>query len=801
MQNDGLEGVELAEGALYLGREASHAGAPIGLPAKHLTTHGVIVGMTGSGKTGLGTVLLEELAMQGIPAIAIDPKGDLGNLMLAFPSLDAASFAPWVEPGQDPAAIAARHAKGLAEWGEGGDRIARFTASVERVLYTPGSSLGRPLSLMPPLGAPPPDADPEALNDRALAVASGLLTLVGIDPNPVKSPEHTLLATILLRTWGEGRGLDLVELLRAIQTPPFARLGVMDLEAVIPSKARAALAAQLNNAFASPAMAGFTSGEPLDAGRLLWTPEGRPKLSILTLSHLSDTDRMFFVTSLLGELLAWMRAQSGTNELRAVLYMDEVFGYFPPVASPPSKTLMLTLLKQARAFGLGIVLATQNPVDLDYKGLSNAGTWFLGRLQTERDKLRVLDGLESAASTSGDRVDRAELDRLLSGLAPRTFLVRSVHEERPVLLQSRWALSYLRGPLARDEVRRLARGAASLASERALDGAGGAAGGTTQGEDATIASAASPLASGPLASGALASGRPVLPPEIRERFLVRAELPSPRVYRAGALAAVSVRYADAKAGLDVLRRLLLIAPLLDEGPDWPSAWVFEREPTLEDAPRADASLLPLPEGAARPAMFKRWQRAVIDHVVRDRPLVLASVPALGLVSAPDEREEAFRARVASAVTSGRDAELTKLMAKWQPKIDRARVRVADAERRFAKASADGVSANVASGIEIGASLLGAVFGGRRRSVTTGISRAARSARSAASRSASKDLAKAALDDRKAELAGLEADVDAARRALLESWRPEHVELVSRAIRPLKSGVELDRLELCWVPLG
>lgn len=436
-------------GALYLGRPLDAPSAPLLVPSRNLVTHGVIVGMTGSGKTGLGAVLLEELAIDGIPAIVIDPKGDLGNLLLTFPSLDAASYAPWVAAGEDPAAVAARHAKGLAEWGQDGARVARFAGSVERVLYTPGSAMGRPLSLLPSLGTPAPGTDPEVLRERALATASGLLTLVGIDPDPVKSPEHALLSTILVTTWSRGGGLDLVALLRAIQSPPFTMLGAMDLESVVPTKTRAALAVQLNNAFASPAMAGFLSGEPLDAARLLYTPEGRPKLSILSLAHLSDADRMFFVTVLLGEVLAWMRAQSGTSSLRALLYMDEVFGYFPPVANPPSKTAMLTLLKQARAFGLGVVLATQNPVDLDYKGLSNTGTWMLGRLQTERDKLRVLDGLESAASAGGQGLDRAQMDALLSGLAPRTFLYHSVHERSPRLFQSRWALSYLRGPRSR----------------------------------------------------------------------------------------------------------------------------------------------------------------------------------------------------------------------------------------------------------------------------------------------------------------------------------------------------------------
>ncbi len=240
-----------------------------------------------------------------------------------------------------------------------------------------------------------------------------------------------------------------------MQSPPFERVGVLDLESFYPAKDRQALAMTLNNLLASPGFAAWTEGEPLDVARLFHTAEGKPRLSILSIAHLDDRERMFFVTLLLGELVAWMRAQPGTQSLRALLYMDEVMGFLPPSAAPPSKAPMLTLLKQARAFGLGVVLATQNPVDLDYKALGNAGTWFLGRLQTERDQARVLDGLEGSDAARGGGFDRAEMGRLLAGLGKRVFLLHSVHEEKPILFGTRWALSYLRGPLTREEIARL----------------------------------------------------------------------------------------------------------------------------------------------------------------------------------------------------------------------------------------------------------------------------------------------------------------------------------------------------------
>ncbi len=435
--------------------------------SKHLTTHAVCVGMTGSGKTGLGIGLLEEAAIDGIPVIAIDPKGDLGNLLLSFPELRPEDFLPWVDTdeaerrGLTVEQFAARTAEewkeGLAEWGEDGARIARLRNAVDLAIYTPGSTAGLPLTVLRSFDAPSAVlvGQTEAYRERITSAVSGLLALLGITADPISSREHILLANVLDQAWRAGQDLDMASLIHAVQSPAFQKVGVMDIETFFPAKDRFALVMKLNNLLASPGFAGWLEGDALDVGSLFHTSEGKPRLSVLSIAHLSENERMFFLTILLNEVLAWVRTQPGTSSLRAVLYMDEIFGYFPPTANPPSKVPMLTLLKQARAFGLGVVLATQNPVDLDYKGLSNAGTWFLGRLQTQRDKDRVLEGLEGASTAAGHAFNRRKMDEVLSGLGSRVFMMNNVHDDQPAVFQTRWTLSYLRGPLTREQIQTL----------------------------------------------------------------------------------------------------------------------------------------------------------------------------------------------------------------------------------------------------------------------------------------------------------------------------------------------------------
>jgi hypothetical protein len=503
-------------GAFYLGREYdpakdATAPAPLMYDSKDLTTHAVCVGMTGSGKTGLCISLLEEAALDGIPAIVIDPKGDIANLMLTFPELTPAEFEPWIDAaeadrkGTTPAALAAKTAEtwknGLAEWGQDGARIRKFRESVDIAVYTPGSTAGLPLSVLRSFAPPAAGAEPAATRDRISATVAGLLGLVGIAADPLKSREHILLSSIVDATWTRGHALDLAGLIGAIQKPPFEKVGVFDLETFYPAKERLELAMAINNLLASPGFGVWLEGEPLDVQRLLFTPEGRPRISIVSIAHLTDAERMFVVTLVANELVAWMRQQPGTSALRALFYMDEIFGFFPPSAMPPSKLPLLTLMKQARAFGLGVVLATQNPVDLDYKGLSNAGTWFIGRLQTERDQQRVIDGLSSALVGQG--FDRATLEKLMAGIAPRVFLMRNVHDDLPLLFRTRWAMSWLRGPLTLPEITRL------MAARKA----------------------AAPTAAPAAAPQARPAARPVLPAGVQEVFRAAANSPTGRASR------------------------------------------------------------------------------------------------------------------------------------------------------------------------------------------------------------------------------------------------------------------------------
>jgi len=451
----------------YIGSEVDQAtgqpGQPILYPGKDLTTHGIIVGMTGSGKTGLSIDLIEEALMDGVPVIAIDPKGDLGNLLLTFPGLSPAEFQPWVDPAeaerksltveQTAVDTAQTWQKGLAASGIAPERIAQLKASADFVIFTPGSTSGIPVSVLQSFRRPRGDLGDEETQEKVKSVTSALLGLVGIEADPIRSREHILISSIINDTWGKGMDLTLPDLIVQLQNPPFEKLGVFEVNTFFPPKDRLDLAMRINGLIASPSFQSWLNGAPLDIDTFFHAPDGRPRCSIFAIAHLSDAERMFFVTLLLQEVLAWMRLQQGTDSLRALLYFDEVFGYFPPYPfNPPSKVPLLTLMKQARAFGLGVVLATQNPVDIDYKGISNAGTWIIGKLQQEGDRERVMGGLEGALQEGGGSLDREWFTRVLGGLKPRQFLLHNVHTARHVVLQSRFAMSYLRGPLTKAQI-------------------------------------------------------------------------------------------------------------------------------------------------------------------------------------------------------------------------------------------------------------------------------------------------------------------------------------------------------------
>ncbi len=467
-------------GAFYLGKSYDPAKDELRddfvlYDAKDLSTHAVIIGMTGSGKTGLGIGLLEEAAIDKIPIIAIDPKGDLGNIMLSFPELKPSDFEPWVNPREaaDQGRTTGEYARdqaqlweqGLGDWGQSKSRIKRLRDTVDMAIYTPGSRAGVPVSVLRSFNAPPAELqeDSDLYHDQITSTATSILALISIDADPLTSREHILISNILKASWDENNNLDIPGLIAAIQTPPIEKVGVLDMDSFFPPKDRFSLAMRLNNLLAAPGFDVWMEGESLDAQQLFYTAAGKPRVAVMSIAHLPDSQRMFFVTMLLQEVMSWMRRQPGTGTLRAILYMDEIFGYMPPTANPPSKMLLLTLLKQARAYGLGLVLATQNPVDLDYKGLSNTGTWFIGRLQTERDKARVMDGLEGTGT--GGEFNRGKMEQILAGLGKRRFLLHNVHETAPVIFQTRWVMSYLAGPLTREKIKHLMAGYRSPVAE------------------------------------------------------------------------------------------------------------------------------------------------------------------------------------------------------------------------------------------------------------------------------------------------------------------------------------------------
>ncbi len=792
-------------GVFYLGREVDPASAaaspaPLLYDSKDLTTHAVVVGMTGSGKTGLGIGLLEEAAIDRVPVIALDPKGDLGNLLLTFPELAPADFRPWVDEaaasagGMTPDEAAARAAKswreGLASWDQDGERIRRLKDAADFAIYTPGGSAGLPIAVLRSLAAPAPDVrgDAEALRDRVEATAGGLLFLLGLDADPVQSRDHILLSTLLDGAWREGRSLDLAALIRAIQAPPFERVGVLDLESFYPQAERFALAMRMNNLLASPAFAAWREGDPLDAGALLYAPDGKPRVSIVSLAHLDDAQRMFFVTMLLGEVISWMRAQPGTGSLRAILLMDEVFGFLPPTANPPSKKPLLTLLKQARAYGLGVVLCTQNPVDLDYKALSNAGTWMIGRLQTERDVLRVLDGLEGASAAGGAAFDRGAMQTVLSGLGKRRFLLHNVHESAPALFETRWCMSYLAGPMTRVQIERLM-------------GPRKAAAGVTAATAAAPTTSATPAA--PAAESAGASDRPVLPPGIRQAFAPGSGAAGGGSlwYRPALLGMASLHFVDARAGVDLWEDRALLAPLGEGAEDpWEGAEATALSAKdLADAPEGAARWDALPAEAARPASYEKWARALSTRLYRDASLVLRK--AGDVVSAPGEDEGAFRGRVAQKQREARDLACAKLRAKYDAKVAALAERVRKDEQRVEKEKSQQGQQSFQTAISVGATVLGALLG--RKAISTGtVGRASTALRSAGRVAREQEdvrHAQETLETNRAKLAELEKELEAELAAMDAEVDPAALEVTEVPVKPRKSDIRVAGVWLVWLP--
>jgi hypothetical protein len=807
-------------GVFYLGRQydlasSTRSAEPLLYDAKDLVTHAVCVGMTGSGKTGLGIGLIEEAAIDHIPVLAIDPKGDLSNLLLAFPNLAPADFAPWVDPsdaaarGLTPDALAATQAEtwknGLAEWDEDGARIARLKAAADVRVFTPGSRAGTPLALLKSLRAPA-DEEGEDARARVTSTAASLLSLAGYTDLAPHNREQALVSAILSApsTPSEmGAPADLPWLVQQIQRPSFDRVGVLDLETFYPAKDRQELALRFNSVLASPGFDVWLNGAPLDVGSMLFDEQGKPRVAIVSIAHLGDAERMLVVSLLLSAVLDWTRKQTGTGSLRALIYMDEVFGYLPPVQNPPSKLPLLTLLKQARAFGVGIVLATQNPVDLDYKALSNTGTWFLGKLQTERDKARVLDGLEGV--TSG--LDRQELDRALSSLKSRVFLMHNVHEPGPVVFETRWTLSYLRGPMSREELKR-AVGPPAAATPAAPTAAGhpALAPPVTVGTSAVAGVAVAEPAAAATASTARAV-KPVLPATIKDFYL------PPDGAALGQLVPVlygsaRIHYTDAKRDVDTVQDLQVVVPFSDGAVpvDWESA---EPSDTAADAlltapPAHAASALygALPKAALEAKQYAAWTKDFEQWVLRSERLTLHSFPSLKITSRAGESERDFRIRVQQAGRESKDAAVQKLRDRYAPKVARLTQRLQTAQEGVSREELQAQQSKTQTAVSFGATVLGALLG--RKAVTLSTLGKATTAARGVGRimKESQDVQRAheKVGDAEAELKALEAEL-AEEVAALGATDTSNAALETLEIKPKRGAVDVRLVALAWKPVA
>jgi hypothetical protein len=795
-------------GTFYLGRpyDLANKSAKPGLllyDSKDLVTHAVCVGMTGSGKTGLCIGLLEEAAIDNIPAIIIDPKGDIANLLLTFPDLQGNDFLPWINPDDakkkelTPEAFADKEAAkwkaGLESWGQDGARIARLREAADFLVYTPGSTAGLPVSILQSFSVPSPKIleDAELLGERVGTTATSLLNLVGLDADPLQSPEHILLANILKTSWEAGQDLTLSSLIQSIQAPPFSKLGVMDLESVFSSKDRFGLAMRFNNLLGAPGFSAWLEGQPMDIDQILYSPSGKPRIAIFSIAHLNDTERMFFVSLLLTQMVSWMRTQSGTTSLRALLYMDEVFGFFPPTKNPPSKTPMLTMLKQARAYGLGVVLATQNPVDLDYKGLGNTGTWFIGRLQTERDMARVLDGLEGAAADSEGGFKRQKMEQIISGLGNRVFLMNNVHDDGPEIFETRWVLSYLRGPLTRTQIKTL------------MDP-------VKDGSLAGISQTSPAVASSQKARGATpATGNhpPVLPPEIPQYFVpIRGSQPtdSSLIYEPRLLASANVHFLDGRRKIDESRELTVLVPLTNDATpvEWDEVTNTDLLPDdLESTQEEGGTFGELPAPASQAKNYKKWHKDFVKWVYRNHTLEIWKSPALKITSNSGESERDFRLRIQQATRETRDAKTEALRKKYAKKMARLEDRVRRAEQAVEREEEQAKQQKFQTVISLGATVLSA-FLGRKAVSRTSMGRAATTIRGMSrSRKESQDIERAGenVEALKQQLADLETEFTHEAEALASQLQAQSETLEPITIRPKKSNITVELLGLGWVP--
>jgi len=791
--------IDTPKNHLYLGTSPDDD-SPVFYDSANLTTHGVIVGMTGSGKTGLGVVMLEEALLSGVPTLIIDPKGDMGNLLLSFPNLLPTDFMPWIsesEAGGDAANAAVEKAQvwkdGLARSGIEPERIKKLRNTVDFSIYTPGSKAGIPLNIIGSLNAPSDDSDPESMLDEIEGYASSLLALVGIDSDPLSSREHILLSNIINHYWSQGKNLDLGMLIGLVQQPPMRKLGVIDLDSFYPPGDRVKLAMKLNGLAASPSFSSWTEGPDLDIERMLFGDNGKPQSAVVSLSHLSDEERQFVVTLLLSKMVTWMRKQSGTSDLRALIYMDEVFGYVPPIGSPPSKKPILTILKQARAFGVGLVLSTQNPVDIDYKAISNAGTWMIGRLQTDQDKKRLLDGM----SASDGSVDIKALGDTISHLDKRQFVLHSTKASAPQLFGTRWAMSYLPGPLTREQISAL-----------------------TTDEQRKAVSSATAAQPGTAAPVALADNESAVAPQTADNVQVRYLDPgvdyaddigasaTGKRLKAGVAVRVEMLFDDTKAKLrHEVEWEAIITPL--DGPLDPDDAIevdYDDRDLISKEP--DGAIYVLPDAKIKnKTYFTSAQKAIKDHIYSNEELELFYNSELKVYSRIGESRDDFESRCEKVADEGADKDADKLRKVLAKKIDRVNASIKKAEDKYREIQFDAISRKqdqrTSQVIDIAGGVLGSLLGGRRSTrsmITSGVRRnqsKGRMAQKAEERLKTAENRYAALIEDREEL---ESELGDDLNDIQDDWSAKIHEIESVIVGLEKTDITIDDVALVWIPV-
>ncbi|NLX43101.1 MAG: type IV secretion system DNA-binding domain-containing protein [Chloroflexi bacterium] len=832
------------DGEFFLGKvfdleKSTLTDSPLSYDPGDLTTHAIVTGMTGSGKTGMCVGLLEEAAVEGIPAIIIDPKGDLTNLLLHFPDLAPEAFEPWIDPdlarreGKDLATKAVETAegwrKGLEGWGLGTEDIQTLKDSVRFGLFTPGSSAGTPVNILSSFVAPevPWNDHREMLREKIATIVTALLGLIGItDLDPLRSREHILLSNVLEDAWSKGESLSLVDLILRTQNPPFESLGAFPVDNFFPAKDRSALAMRLNSFLASPSFEVWREGQPLDIGAMLYGPSGKPRHNIFYLAHLNDSERMFFVTLLFASIESWMRTQRGTSSLRALVYFDEIVGYLPPVANPPSRPIMLRMLKQARAFGVGLLLATQNPIDVDYRGLSNAGTWVIGRLQTDQDKQRLLDGLDSA----GGGLDRREVDRIISALPKRTFFIHNIHARGPQIFQTRWVLNYLAGPLMRSQIPELLKldgvealpSAAPASVEATTPAAPSAltpAAGPTP-APAVVASAVAaqpPEAPTPVAelTGAgevLSTTRPA-PPARTEEYLLPADLTAgaalakaglagrgtvegPLLYKPALYGQASITYNVPKYDIRYERRVSVL-PLEARGNSvtWDDfGWKHYQAAQLQYA-EPEARFTQLPAWLSDARQLTAWRRDLEEWLYRTATIEVRTLPSLGVSAGPDVSQEEFEARARRAAEQAAQTQVDKLTEAHKKKLDDQQAKIRRQEDKILREETQHNQRRLEEAGSAVETVLGFLGIGRKRSISTNLTKR----RMTAQDRMDVRREKAVMEDLVKELEDLEARHADQVRETREQIERSVQDVQITSVTPYKKDIFIDLFGIAWCP--